>query len=589
MRQTWKIAALAALSLLGSLIPSAWGEPIQKHPRVAEMEDVLAKDASVYLKGRFPDLPILVSVSVEPLRRVENDRSRSGSGQSGDSSDRLPYLDTVEDEIKDEWDDPQLNIHQLMLRVKKITVTVSLPDTILDNEANEAKDSIATVLHLTPARDEIQIQRRPWKMGAPPWLYPSIVGAALLLLLAGIFIINHTSMKRLSNAILNAKVGGGGGGMDAGAMAAAAPANTGPEERSSGPSGDLLLTDPIRTREIVLQLVDQLTRSGNFPTLGAMILMDRYARANPARLGAILVEFPSEYEKTLIALSAEPHWLEAFHRPGAIDAESLEFIRQLQREINTGHAPEIERMLVSMWRLGDKSTEFLRGLGPDLSFLLLGLMPKALAISFARKAFPGAWARILESGDQSSTVPADKVAEITKKAIALVPLNTPTLLHQYRHESELLEYLKTADPMHERDIYLAATQNSIIHKMRAPFYKVFEQEPEILADLVPRFSSEQWAMAIFNVPRDERQKLQKAFGEKQRFMIIERLKRMDIGTPPDPKKLGTLREQIGKELARIVTDRATKAEAAKAQGPSKPSESGDGDSGESDSSNAKAA
>lgn len=48
---------------------AAIAQSVQKHPKVAELERYVSKEAFEYVKGRFPGEPVLVEVSIDPLRR----------------------------------------------------------------------------------------------------------------------------------------------------------------------------------------------------------------------------------------------------------------------------------------------------------------------------------------------------------------------------------------------------------------------------------------------------------------------------------------------------------------------------------------
>ncbi len=83
--------------------------------------------------------------------------------------------------------------------------------------------------------------------------------------------------------------------------------------------------------------------------------------------------------------------------------------------------------------------------------------------------------------------------------------------------------------------------------MRPPFYKVFELNSEQLDKVVPRISLDDWALALLNTGRNDRREIEKKFSEKQRFMLIDKLKKLDHSAP-DRIKVVQARERV----ARVV-------------------------------------
>ena len=168
--------------------PSAYAESLQKHPRVAELEDTMRESTSVYLKTRFPDRPFLVNVSIDPLRRT--------TAKGTEMGESLPYFDGGNfDEIQDEWDDPQVGLHTLLLRTTKITVQVTLNDTLSEADATEVKESLFQNLHLIPARDEIKIGFRAWVTKEQNLFYPSLAVALAVLFLLSFFLFSGRAYR----------------------------------------------------------------------------------------------------------------------------------------------------------------------------------------------------------------------------------------------------------------------------------------------------------------------------------------------------------------------------------------------------------
>ncbi len=62
------------------------GQDLYRHPRVVEVEEKLTKDAYQFLEKRFPKIPFIVNIEIDPLRRA------SGA-QYGETGESLPYFE----------------------------------------------------------------------------------------------------------------------------------------------------------------------------------------------------------------------------------------------------------------------------------------------------------------------------------------------------------------------------------------------------------------------------------------------------------------------------------------------------------------
>jgi hypothetical protein len=83
-----------------------------KHPRVAEVEKYLSREALDLLKARFPQHPFMATVSIDPVHR-------GNSTNANNRREKLPYLEVDSEEIVDEWDDPALSNIALLIASKK--------------------------------------------------------------------------------------------------------------------------------------------------------------------------------------------------------------------------------------------------------------------------------------------------------------------------------------------------------------------------------------------------------------------------------------------------------------------------------------
>jgi hypothetical protein len=111
-----------------------------------------------------------------------------------------------------------------------------------------------------------------------------------------------------------------------------------------------------------------------------------------------------------------------------------------------------------------------------------------------------------------------------------------------------------ADPVEEKEVYLASPSQSVIHHMRPPFYKAFELSSEELDLIVPKVSLDDWSLALFNTNRASRREIEKKFTDKQKFVFIEKLRKFDQN-PPDKLRVGAARERLARFIQARLAER----------------------------------
>lgn len=122
---------------------------------------------------------------------------------------------------------------------------------------------------------------------------------------------------------------------------------------------------------------------------------------------------------------------------------------------------------------------------------------------------------------------------------------------RYRREQILIDYVRMSELTVEKEIYEASDDDAMIKEVRPPFYPVFEQTESIRAQVFQRFSLQEWALALFNSPREMRSPIREVMNDKQWFSLIELLKQFDK-SKPDAHKVGLARERIGIALREVL-------------------------------------
>lgn len=541
---------LASLASLALITPVATAQEVMKHPRVVELEDRLTRDASFYLKARFPDIPFIVTARVDPLRR-EN------SGRSAAQGESLPYFEFFQDEeeFRDEWDNPSVPLSALLMRTRRISMQISVPSQVSEADLTELKEGLFNALHLTPARDSIDFNRRSWAVQEVPWIGIYIAGAAIFMLLVGLLIINRSSANRIARALTEMKAQSGNQNANQPALAPLA-LDSDPGLRPKSDSQEVKFNDPIKMKELATSSLKMLFDTKEFPNHHDVFVLDRLGSSAPQKLGALLVELPSENQTELLQYSTGHHWIKALNEPGFLDFQCLEVLQSLAQNPRGKHlsaSHQLTKTILAVWRLGDDRTKLLRSISRDDAFALLSEMPKSIAVAEARRAFPGNWGAILDSKFKANLPSLARLKEIHDQAVAALPLNEISELKRYRSDKELLEYVRTADPSEEREIYEAADEGSLIHRMRPPFYILFQQSEELLKKIVQQVAVDRWSLALFNIPKTERQSIDRHMTEKQRFLLIERFKRFDQ-SPPPLEMIWKSREQIALTIKQLLAE-----------------------------------
>ncbi len=525
-----------------------FAENNRKHPRVIQVEKVLFKDASQIMNDLIPNKPFAIFIEIDPIHR---------NTQNNNNKDALPFYEP-DDEIKDEWDDPDKSDYALLSRVNRVNVKVLIPPELTEEQVDEIKQGLFLSLHLITGRDTIEVQRKSWMAEKDATSYTRWL-IFIGLIFVGMFgliilIISFLSLNRVVKAINNIKIdfpegssgSGGGGGLS---MSMSSPSSSsGSKDHSSGNDGmrDLRLNDPIKMMEIIKSLIQTLVQSKSFPDLHDMIILDKFCKEDSQSLGALLAEFPEDLRTKVFALSSHSLWLEALSNPGEITPRCIEVMNRLVKNLRQEEKSIWNHFLILCWRLNtNELTDFLKSLSWDYSMAILVDLPCSLSLPIAREVVPGNWGVLLKSDFRPSPIPQDKVDQYKQKLLSMKPLKTFKKIEDYKREVDLLDFLKIVDPVIEKEIYGASVENSLIRQSRPPFYKVLEGTDLELKNVVQNVSMEDWALALFNLTKKQRTLIDIHFSDRQKIRLIEYFKTFDR-LSVDLFRVGEAREKVAK-------------------------------------------
>lgn len=559
--------AMAALSLhIGVLFAFLFAalQPAQaqlsgKHPRVAELEDSLRRTAEQVLGSRFPGQPFSVTVHIAPSFRYEEE-DRSSEDASGEE---LPFLNMQKEELRDEWDDPSVPLLQLVNRTQKIKVELSVPKSVTDEEVDEIKTRIISSLHMSPARDSVEITRRSWSKDTG--LAPSLVVAMAvfaLLVFGGLFWISHRSVNKIS-AALKAGSNSGAGTTTIQASISGSPSGpaAGRDAEGSKIEGDLNFKDAYKLRDETQALLNKLLATNAFPMVEDMMELERLGASDSGALGAVLDQMPDETQKLVFGLSSEKDlWTDAMLESTDVSPECVRTLKKLLKFKRSASRPEWSRLLTQVWRMGPQAHEYLKGLGEKRAVMLLRSMPEEIGIALARKSFPGVWGTLLTEKGEDNFITEDDVKRLAEKAYKMFPLKDWSSIDQSRKEKSLLAYVRTLDPTDEREIYMVLPDKSRIKTNRPPFYKLFEAERPVREQWVKSSNTEDLAKALAGLSQDFVSKILECTTPKQSIMLTERLAQYEKKPPGDTESRGLLREKMAREVAELEAKHSVQSE-----------------------------
>jgi hypothetical protein len=517
---------------------------IYKHPRVAEVEKYLSREALDLLKSRFPDHPFMATVSIDAVHR--------GSYAGKNESERLPYLEIDGEEIVDEWDDPSMSNIALLSRVKKVAVVLSLSDNLTDDEISEIKTTLYSSLNLIEARDSVEIRKRNFEKKPKPFLeenfsaflvFSSLLWAMLIVGFGGLF---WFLSARIKSGMKDIKIQAVNSGQTTGA-ANPLPQMDSAHDRSSKSSqisGDLKFSDPFKIKEILSTYVSKIEAMSQFPNLQQMVAFDEFCQKAPGECGSLLYELPSQHMKTLFSLSTENYWLQALNEPKELNSECIELLNKIVRLQDSPH-PEIDSILIQMWRLNQEMelVPFVKSLNQNEAFTLIDKLPAHLGLAVARDAFPGSWGVLLNKSFSVFEFSKERIEFLDAQLQKMKPLRPLSFISKFKHDQDLIKYLLIADPQAEKEIYEAHETPETLISLRQPFFPVLEMSEEAKKEFSQKINIEDWAYSFFNLPRSERKSFEGFFSDKQKFRYFEILKQLDLKNPPR-EVVGRVREKI---------------------------------------------
>ncbi|WP_207912354.1 hypothetical protein [Pseudobacteriovorax antillogorgiicola] len=507
---------LFALTLL-------WQGQTTKHPKVAEVEAHLSQKTIDFVKNRFPGVPVLVNLTVTPLRRSQSELN-SVLGQN-----ELPYYSMTGVQIKDEWDDPNKGVHDLLPRIQRVAIRITMPQYVSDEELFELRESLFSNLNIIPGRDTIEFNRKNWqKRSIISWELVALILSSLLILSIGGMIVARIIGGKIESGLSKSS-----GKQEAPPPPVPQPQLNNQQAPAANKSGSgqmssgMQFNDTMKIAEKLEETLRRIEKDDAFPTLDDMIDFEDLAQKDPKFLGTIIQEMSKDLQEKIFQRGTSPKWLETFFEQAPLDIEHYNFALKLTYRKRSPEHILWDELLIALWRLGDGLKEIVKGMEQRDALGILAWMPTTVSVPTARESFPGGWGILLKHDFKPPPMKPEQIQPILDRCLELKPYFDLGMLDQYQHERGLLKFLRVCTLDEERDIYKASKPDASIHVLRPPFYPIFDAEDEDLEKLANAVSAQNWGVALFNINRSLRSGITKHLSKAKNYILIETLKTCD--------------------------------------------------------------
>ncbi len=512
-----------------------------KHPKVIEVEMILSKEATAFLQQRIPNEPVYVNVEIEPLRR-----------SSENQNEQLPYFNN-EDEVGDEWDVIDTPMVLLLSRIKKTTIKVEVPSHISDIEISDLKEKLYEHLKLIPIRDSITFNKKivatqNTSEAKDYSLYYFIVGIAIVVFFGLFFVLKFTNSKNNISTIQSTDTPTGSQSNSQASLpmrSQVKPSIITNASINSKVNGDINFKDSIRAADMLKEKLHGVINSPAFPLLSDMLILEELAQKSLSSLGAFIFEMPRKHQQKVFFRGRSDKWFRGYVEAASVDMECFLAVDKMLRNRTASGPEKWEELLIQIWRLDEEAYLFLKQIPAEEAFSILAFLPKSFSVPCAKKTFPGGWARVLEATDSKPIEDEVKLDSYLERTLQLKPYFSFKSIDDYKKDLELVDYLSTASPKDEEDVYESLSSTSNIHKIRPPFYLVFRADDDSFKNIFDQYDVSEWATAVLNAPRDYIKRVMNELDDKKKYMFSTYLKQLDENQPSIKSQI-ELREDIAR-------------------------------------------
>jgi len=497
-----------------------------QNAKVIEVQEKIKGDISNFLEKFSPNTKYSVQVKVKPLRRKYDYNSRS---------EDLPFMEFQEDLVIDEWDDPKISIYSLYSRITEARISIFIEGKVKIENRSKFKEALLRDVNLVPGRDSVTIEAisTPVLETAFNWKdQTEILLLGVMLIIAVTLgvglnslakrIVPQQTVSRPENKESFAQAPSPAA-MSSTPMSPQAPLKAGFSELK----GDLNIQDPSKINEVVGKKIGKLMDSDMFPTLSDMVILEELLESDPSSFSYLVYEFPLEVQKSIYQLGKGENWFKGFAEVGFPSKVVMISLDRMIRNRDVKHSEKFEKLLIHSWRLGKDLSSFTKTISKEQAFSILFYLPKDISIPVGRECYPGSWGTILEDRPQIAISNNDELQSLIAETLKIQPYFNYDSLQVFKNRKDLLKYLDTVEPQEEKDIYSVMGELNDLSVIRPPFFKFFEMNKEQRLKVYNKFSMNDWALACFNIDRNEKELITELMDDKEKYLFSHALKNFD--------------------------------------------------------------
>lgn len=514
--------------------------------RVTEIEGLIRTDVSNYIKLIKPGLNFSVYVKVTPRL---NSQTRVNTGES------LPFFSSEEDDVQIEpWSDQNTPVFKLYSRIQKAEVEINFSTDVKILNLKDFELNVIRSVGLIPGRDEVKVEfigqpliKKDFSTVLFNERNVSITIMSLVILFLGT--IMFVTLNRYLS--IRTAVSEGSGNKEN------SPINEPPVPisgiNSTGSTvlggeskvGKLSFSDPTRSTELLRDKLKQILESGTFPNLNDMLILMEMLETNIRGFAFLIYELPVEIQDMIYEKGKTDLWYKGFTEVGELDPEIFHSVDKMLRARNLKSNELFETLLIQCWRMENNLTEFIKRLDKKEAFALLYYLPKNISINVARSVYPGGWGDLLGEEKIPAITSFERLNQLIELSYEFEPKYTKKSLETFMNRQDLMTYLKECKPNEEEDIYKVLGENSELEKLRPPFFTYFYLDRDSRSDIFKQLSLDNWALSIFDAPREFKLKLEEVLSDKEKYLLGIYLSRYNQHGV-DFQTINNIRENIGR-------------------------------------------
>lgn len=546
--------------LLGLLLTSmnVFGQVQPKTDRLPEIESELRVEIVEYVARYIPKSSFTVSVKLNPLRRVP---------QTAANVDILPFYETSEDAILDEWDNPESNYYTLLNRIQDAQVSITIDGNYnIKNEA-EFRDNLFKSVGLLSGRDRLEMRvsdlkafEKKFSTNDINWVYVLVGFLGIFTLGLMYFGINrftdvHKKAQSLaaSKESSNSNVSSSSSMPSQSAIVGNGSGKVGGFGENSKINGDINFTDSLKINNYLKEKIEYIVnQSEKFPLLADLKTLEDLLAKDTYGFSYLISQFNQEKKELLFSLGRSQDWIKGFAEVGIPSKEILFYLEKMIHSSRNTLLNGNEQLITQCWRLNSQLKDFITTIPRGDVKLILYLLPKELSLPLAREMFPGDWAFILADKAPNVVFSEARSKELLEQALSFKPYFDPKMIQTYRNKEELVNYLHSCTPDEEKEIYQSIDSTHSLSIVRPPFYVFFDLDQEERTQVFRHYDLRTWSLACFNMSRNMRSRLDELMNDKEKYLFKSYLTDLDKNKP-HASIISEIREIISREVAQIIS------------------------------------